>query len=180
MKKLVLMLVVVVALGVGSVGLIQASPIGFGTWYDFQWETLVSDFAVAGGGTSGTTPAPDPPWTYTGASLVTIVDSYLSGDIFTLWDNGAPVGTTSAVLTPGTDYGGLSPDQALLVPDLSHGFFNLAGGAHSLTIEIIQTAPGNTSGVAFFRVDPVPVPPSAWLLGSGLLGLVGWRRFRKA
>lgn len=26
---------------------------------------------------------------------------------------------------------------------------------------------------------PLPLPPSALLLGSGLLGLVGWRRFRK-
>jgi len=30
---------------------------------------------------------------------------------------------------------------------------------------------GNTS--------PVPVPPTLLLLGSGLMGLVGWRRFRK-
>lgn len=27
---------------------------------------------------------------------------------------------------------------------------------------------------------PVPVPPTVLLLGSGLLGLVGWRRFRKS
>ncbi len=27
---------------------------------------------------------------------------------------------------------------------------------------------------------PVPVPPSAFLLGSGLLGLAGWRRLRKS
>jgi hypothetical protein len=34
----------------------------------------------------------------------------------------------------------------------------------------------------FFRtwVDPVPVPPSVVLLGSGLLGLVGLRRLRKS
>ena len=31
---------------------------------------------------------------------------------------------------------------------------------------------------AFPSGPPVPVPPSVWLLGSGLLGLVGWRRFR--
>jgi len=28
--------------------------------------------------------------------------------------------------------------------------------------------------------NPVPVPPGVLLLGSGLLGLVGWRRFRKS
>jgi len=27
--------------------------------------------------------------------------------------------------------------------------------------------------------SPVPVPPTVWLLGSGLLGLVGWRRFKR-
>ena len=27
--------------------------------------------------------------------------------------------------------------------------------------------------------NPVPLPGAAWLLGSGLLGLVGLRRFRK-
>lgn len=26
----------------------------------------------------------------------------------------------------------------------------------------------------------VPLPPTVWLLGSGLLGLVGWRRFKKS
>jgi hypothetical protein len=30
------------------------------------------------------------------------------------------------------------------------------------------------------KTQPVPLPPSTLLLGSGLLGLVGWRRFRKS
>jgi hypothetical protein len=29
-------------------------------------------------------------------------------------------------------------------------------------------------------LDPVPLPPSAFLLGSGLLGLAGWRKLKKA
>jgi len=29
------------------------------------------------------------------------------------------------------------------------------------------------------RIEAVPVPGAIWLLGSGLLGLAGWRRFRK-
>ena len=31
----------------------------------------------------------------------------------------------------------------------------------------------------FGSLDPVPVPSTLMLLGSGLAGLVGWRRFRK-
>lgn len=39
------------------------------------------------------------------------------------------------------------------------------------------------TGVAYFdNVDVtgvcIPVPPAVWLFGSGLLGLVGWRRFK--
>jgi uncharacterized membrane protein len=30
-----------------------------------------------------------------------------------------------------------------------------------------------------FLATPVPLPPNVLLLGSGLLGLVGWRRYRK-
>jgi hypothetical protein len=33
--------------------------------------------------------------------------------------------------------------------------------------------------ITFFRPTTVPLPPSVFLLGSGLLGLLGWRRFRK-
>jgi hypothetical protein len=29
-------------------------------------------------------------------------------------------------------------------------------------------------------IDVVPLPPTVLLLGSGLIGLAGWRRFRKS
>jgi hypothetical protein len=34
-------------------------------------------------------------------------------------------------------------------------------------------------GIIEITTNPVPLPPTALLLGSGLLGIVGWRRFRK-
>jgi hypothetical protein len=33
---------------------------------------------------------------------------------------------------------------------------------------------------AFFDINRVPLPGAVWLLGSGLLGLVGWGRFKKS
>jgi hypothetical protein len=45
----------------------------------------------------------------------------------------------------------------------------------------LQGWPDEGWGLDNFRVDitPVPLPPAMLLLGSGLLGLVGWRRLRK-
>jgi hypothetical protein len=39
----------------------------------------------------------------------------------------------------------------------------------------------SVNGKVAFRVEgtPVPIPAPFWLFGSGLLGLAGWRRFRK-
>jgi hypothetical protein len=43
--------------------------------------------------------------------------------------------------------------------------------------------PTSTSGAGLtfddLTYNPVPIPGAVWLLGSGLLGLVGWRRSRK-
>ena len=195
MKKIVLVLLLVGGLGVMSVSMVQADPINVGDplWYQFQWNfNTYPGFGTAGGGISGTQVAPNPPWTYTAATgtIVSIVDTALNGDVFRLWDGTTPVGATSPSTYEPLFY--LSPSAgpaaALTHPELSRGFFTLAAGTHSLTIEIIQTPYDSQGpnavkeGVAFFRVDAAtaPLPPSAWLLGSGLLGLIGFRRFRKS
>lgn len=48
-------------------------------------------------------------------------------------------------------------------------------------LEIALMANQNSFIVNFDNVtlDAVPVPPTVWLLGSGLLGLAGWRKLRK-
>ncbi len=46
-------------------------------------------------------------------------------------------------------------------------------------VNALGLGPDSTELQAVFNTAPVPVPPTFLLLGSGLLGLVGWRRFRK-
>jgi hypothetical protein len=43
---------------------------------------------------------------------------------------------------------------------------------------VVFTPHGNQ--LAIDNINAIPVPPTVWLLGSGLLGLVGWRRLRKS
>jgi hypothetical protein len=48
---------------------------------------------------------------------------------------------------------------------------------------IFQQIGGNDNMGAILdnvQLSAVPLPPGVFLLGSGLLGLVGWRRFRKS
>jgi hypothetical protein len=72
---------------------------------------------------------------------------------------------------------------------------NMNDNFSSLWIEFTSTSLQGTFPVVFYaeggdnvgmlldRVEltyyPVPLPGAVWLLGSGLLGLTGWRRFRK-
>ncbi len=185
MKKIVLVLLLVGGLGVMSVSMVQADPINVGDpWYAFEFG-FPGTFAV-GVSTHDSSNPGLPPWTYdaTSATLVKITDSYTAGDMFNLYDLGVFVGTTSIVPTTATGTTNPTPDVDYLDPLLSHGLFALAPGHHELTIQTYQVYAGAENfpapvGVAFFQVT-APLPPSAWLLGTGLLGLIGFRRFRKS
>jgi hypothetical protein len=186
MKKILFLMLLIVAFAVVPV---HADPVTVGDplWYEFGFG-LAGTFATDGAGTTPSTGgnsqfAPDPPWTYNTVfpigSQVTIVDAFLKGDIFTLYDFGVPVGSTTLVPNLGTGTE-TDPDLALLDFGYSRGTFGLGAGAHSLTIQVALNALDSTGGAAYFRVDPcgIPVPPTVYLLGTSLLGLVGLR-FRR-
>lgn len=66
---------------------------------------------------------------------------------------------------------------------LFHLTTNLDSGnsfnVYALLEGTIIGGPITLSGVPLPPGPPVPLPPTVLLLGSGLLGLAGWRRFRK-
>jgi PA14 domain len=78
------------------------------------------------------------------------------------------------------DNGGAHP------PQIAYDQVNLTAGIHPFEVQFYEDF-GGPSGVDLIlgspgnciRYCPIPLPPSVWLMGSGLLGLVGWRRFRK-
>jgi probable HAF family extracellular repeat protein len=64
-----------------------------------------------------------------------------------------------------------------VITDLEGG----SGGSNfPLAINDLGQIVGQSSTGHPFLYDPVPLPPTVFLLGSGLLGLAGWRRFRKS
>lgn len=168
-----------------TAGLSFADPINppDGPWKEFlfggvgSFATEGSSAVPSGGGNS--IALPDPPWTFSGNYVMTIVDAFLAGDEFSVYDFGVLVGTTSAPGggTPASDAS--DPDDTLLDGSYGRGIFALGGGSHSITIQVASSPFG--SGAAFFRLDaaPVPEPAAAVLFALGAAGTY-LRRRRKA
>ena len=98
-------------------------------------------------------------------------------------DPSAPVSFNVPVIAPDTDPShildvGINENTGL--PDAAWISFNTPEGS-GLSVGAFTDA-----GVAFFSLQfqptvvPVPIPAAAWLFGSGLLGLVGMARRKKA
>ena len=96
--------------------------------------------------------ADDPPWTFEsgpGAATITVVDGYVFGDQYAVYDHGVLIGVTSEAI-PGLDACGEDPDYCLTT-DASKGSFDLEPGPHSITM--IEVTGNFMSGVLWFRVD---------------------------
>ena len=120
------------------------------------------------------------PFTFASAGAVNVfvTDDFSKGDRFEVFDFGVSQGLTSAVATAAA--GEVGPAAAFLDPTYSHGVFTLAAGAHSITIQAVDSPFGG--GRAYIMVQPVVPLPGSALMGLGTLGglgLVGALRRRR-
>lgn len=97
----------------------------------------------------------DPPWSYSVQLRHYYVLSGLLAEVSDYDPGKGYFGMLTLSYTSGQDYVGELLEIGLM-----------GSGGHSLNFDMVT-------------LDAVPVPPIVWLMGSGLLGLVGWRRFRK-
>lgn len=119
--------------------------------------------------------------------FLTVVDANFGGDTFQVFNQGVPLGATSAV--PQTSYDnapdlGNDHDAALLNPAFSHRVFTLSAGTYSIGGALAQSVlldgePLNaTSGALKLDVSAVPEPGSGALAlaALGMVGLLAHRR----
>ena len=159
-----------------------------GQWYEILWNGVewCTNYNPCGAGVA------DPgfiPWIFivpAGQTMIlTVADGFMSGDAFTVYDNGSPIGSTPAV-AQGANLG-CDPAGSAASPLFSHGTFPLGPGSHSITIYASTSLQGG--GAGFFRLDvtgAAAIPAlSTWglvllALVIGAAGFLALRRTKSA
>lgn len=155
---------------------VYATPVtANGSYHEFLFGATGSFATSCGGGCTPTTnPLAEqtgvPPYTFTGAATVFVLDLFLQGDEFTLYDNGSVIGNTSIVAN--TAAGTCGGDIACSLADVgySRGSFALGAGSHSITVQTLRNAVGTSGGAAVLSVSAPPTVPEP---GTELLTMTG-------
>lgn len=158
-----------------------------GTWEEFLFGA-VGTYATA---CPGCTPTINPvanrtpalPYTFSGPATIDVLDLFVAGDQFAVFDNSVLLGDTSSV-SAASGIGSCANDISCALTDsaYSQGIFTVGGGSHSITIETIQNASGfSTGGAAVLEATaPVPEPSSVLLFVTATLGVGGALKRRLA
>ncbi len=160
-------------------GVASAEPIDLDQWYTFGFFDPVGPLVGSAGFILGQRSEPliEAPWTFdcpqTPANhcKLIVTDGFIPVDQFELFDFGVSLGLTSA---PSGDTGhtcGNDEVACLLDAQMSHGIFNLAVGAHSITGLHVAGIPG-----AGFLIVRVPEPSTVLLIALGLVAFGVARR----
>lgn len=91
--------------------------------------------------------------------------------------SGSGAGTYAGMVNANDDFGAETQMNGGLVDAAMYSFDGAGSGAISEVLAFQFDTSGST--IVLAEAAPIPVPAAVWLLGSGLLGLVGIRR-RKA
>jgi hypothetical protein len=157
-------------------GAASANPIDFDQWYTFGFQN-VGDPLISGSGFvlgDRSVAAPDPAWTFTCPAShckIRVTDGFLAVDQFELFDFGVSLGLTSVPSGDSSHSCGTDELGCLADDQMSHGFFTVGAGDHSITGLHQAGIPG-----AGFLIVKVPEPATVLLIALGLLMLGMSRR----
>jgi hypothetical protein len=143
-KTFVTLAVLLVVLFFIPAGLRAGTITTDGTYYEFFFGAAPSAAAGCSPCMATTNPVAvtsvGPPWTFSDAASLFVLDIADTGDQFQAFDNGISLGTTSVVPNPGTDPCGFNIGCAAGNPLYTKRTFALGIGAHSITLNVIQNA----------------------------------------
>jgi hypothetical protein len=159
-----------------------------GTYYEFLFGPAPVSASVCGVACTPTinpvsVRTVSPPWTFSGAAGILVLDLFSAGDMFDLFDNGLLLGSTSNVANTGINSRLNDIACALTNSAYSRGAFSVGAGPHSLTINHTRNEPDSVAGAAVFSVTAIaastPEPATIATFGASLFGLAILRRRRR-